>query len=173
MKNRRYTLVVDKDFQYNQISKAILTMIILGNTALVILLLLLKSEAVQLLDITAATILAISELLMVAGIFYLGLKATHRIAGPALAVKNALEQLGNGDLTARVTLRETDYLQDIGDSFNANAERLDSKIKTIQALARSLNASLDGNDGGVQMARDLERALAAFNTRNDSMRDSV
>ncbi len=88
--------------------------------------------------------------LLVANGFYFVLQAsilvvaslvlTHRIAGPAFVLKNALDGMLEGDNGRRLLVRDYDYLKDVSDRvaavrgrMQAQRAELDSTLKDLQA----------------------------------------
>ena len=72
-----------------------------------------------------AMTLLIEVLLAVPIVFYLGIRSTHRVVGPLPRIKRALEAIGRGDFSQRLTLRSGDVLEDLVESINKMAEQLE------------------------------------------------
>jgi methyl-accepting chemotaxis protein len=56
-----------------------------------------------------------------------GLQTTHRFYGPQVSLLRQIEELKNGNFSARVHLRKADELTDIQDALNGLAEALEKK----------------------------------------------
>ena len=78
--------------------------------------------------IAVATTLLVELLLAIPIIFYLGIKQSHRIVGPVTRIKQALEAIGNGDFSQRITVRKDDALVDVVDAINRMAENLHKRF---------------------------------------------
>lgn len=59
--------------------------------------------------------------------FWLGTRISHRVAGPVIQIKRALQQAIKGNYTYRIQMRSTDYLHEIGDKINMLMENLDEQ----------------------------------------------
>jgi methyl-accepting chemotaxis protein len=57
-------------------------------------------------------------------VLWLGLLASHRVAGPIYRFKKAMREVGAGNLNLRVHLRRKDQLKDVAASFNEMVSRL-------------------------------------------------
>src|SRR5205823_5223414 len=67
--------------------------------------------------------------LVLAGLlFYVILRITHRVAGPAMVIERAIDGLVEGRFDARLTLRRGDYLK----SLAAATQRLSDHLKAEQ-----------------------------------------
>lgn len=74
--------------------------------------------------IAVATTLLVELLLAIPIIFYLGIRQSHRIVGPISRIRAALEAIGQGDCSQRITVRKDDVLVDVVDAINRLAENL-------------------------------------------------
>ena len=53
---------------------------------------------------------------------------SHKIAGPLYRLKKAMQELGEGNLSAEVKLRDSDALKDIAEAFNHMAKKVKEKL---------------------------------------------
>lgn len=60
-------------------------------------------------------------------LFYGALQFSHRIAGPLPKIYRALNDIGNGDFSVRLTLRKKDELKELADHINRMAEKLKAR----------------------------------------------
>ncbi|MFW6159077.1 MAG: HAMP domain-containing protein [Planctomycetota bacterium] len=60
----------------------------------------------------------------IALVVWLGLVASHKIAGPVYRVKQTMNEVASGNETVRITLRKGDHLKDVARAFNAMMDRL-------------------------------------------------
>ena len=94
---------------------------------------------------------------------------SHRIAGPIYHLERVMGQMGRGDLSIRIHLRDKDEFKDTADHFNTMAEKLEDKIAEIKNLSQSLNADKDKKrqsktrkPGGQTFVKKLARELNYF-----------
>jgi hypothetical protein len=163
MDNRRKTIVINKKFQY-QYSLLIVAVAVLLVNGFIILRMLFPGD--QPLDLsTPATIgVAIVELILVASIWYGCLKASHRIAGPVYVFAREIVRLGEGDLGAKIVLRDQDMFQAEADKMNISMALLRAKVENVQGLCTQLQqAYTDGGNLGPHVEQ-LAKALSGFNT---------
>lgn len=57
---------------------------------------------------------------------------SHKIAGPMFRFEKELKEIGEGDLTKNIRLREKDQITDMADSLNKMIGSLHDKVLTIQ-----------------------------------------
>jgi hypothetical protein len=90
--------------------------------------------------------------LLVANGFYFVLQAsilvvaslvlTHRIAGPAFVLKNALDGMLEGDNGRRLLVRDYDYLKDVSDRIAAVRGRMQAQRAELDSTLKDLQACL-------------------------------
>ena len=89
---------------------------------------------------------------------------THRIAGPAYAIRRTCRRVGEGDLSAPRPLRSRDLLQDLGDDVAQMVEALrDREARErglIAAAARVLLDPFAAAQTRQELARQLELLAA-------------
>ncbi len=167
MKVFRRQMIVDKGFQYKQIATAVLTTIIVANSMIVAAFVFFPYEFRAVMGPFTWTI-GFLEVFLIVSVFYIGLRASHRIAGPAFSLKRSLVRLGDGDLSARSRLRKADHLKDVADVFNENVERLGDRIDAIRLEAENLRDSLPADSPGREHADQLASRLGSFSSSNPS-----
>lgn len=110
--------------------------------------------------------LAILALVNLAIVFFIGLFMSHRFAGPAFKMEREMRQVQEGDLTARVHLRDGDQLTELAGGFNRMAEGLVELQSEVDGAGRVLIAEVRGAAGLPQKTLDaagrLENALERF-----------
>ena len=79
--------------------------------------------------IAVSATLLVELLLAIPLIFILGIRQSHRIVGPMKRLKAALEAIGRGDFSQRITLRQGDVLEDLAEAINKMAESLQQRQK--------------------------------------------
>jgi nitrogen fixation/metabolism regulation signal transduction histidine kinase len=73
-------------------------------------------------------ILVVQTSLLLVAVFALGVFTTHRLAGPWIAIRRALEDVADGNLNRRLTLRQSDtYLEEVEVAFNDMMETLSAE----------------------------------------------
>ena len=75
-----------------------------------------------------AMTLLVELLLSIPILYYLGIRQTHRVVGPLKRMTRALEAIGQGDFSQRLTLRKGDVLEDLAQTINRMAESLHKKF---------------------------------------------
>lgn len=65
---------------------------------------------------------------------------SNRIAGPAIAIRNHLKLIGDGDLTKELNLREKDELKEVADEINQSTTKLQVMVMGLKQNLVSLEA---------------------------------
>ncbi|MBI3098463.1 MAG: hypothetical protein HYY93_09520 [Planctomycetes bacterium] len=95
------------------------------------------SEARQHWIIMGVSLLALTGLLGVQT-----LVLTHRVAGPARKIAEALRRLIRGEYSEFVTLRRSDYLQDLGSALNSLTRTLHDRDHAIGDAVRLVEEAI-------------------------------
>ena len=74
--------------------------------------------------------------------FAIMLYTSHKIAGPLYRFEKSLDEIGNGDLTHRFTLRTDDQLGELAGKLNEFNSNLDGAVRSIQQSAAELETTL-------------------------------
>lgn len=137
MDNRRSTVVINSQFQYQYALLTVTATVVLVNAFLIISACLPGSQGFSLS--TGNTILiACLELVLIGGVWWGCLFASHKIAGPVYVMVRQMEKLAEGDLTARVRLRRKDAFQVEAVAINQCIEELEGHLLEVSDLARKL-----------------------------------
>lgn len=132
---KRRQLIVDKKFQMRYVGTVFwftVGMIIIGGifSFLTISLFFIKNglqsninEYILLVKALLVT-LGIQVLFTAVIVYWEGLYLTHKMVGPMVRIKKALEDIGQGDFAVRVNLRRADEFQDVALWINKMAENL-------------------------------------------------
>lgn len=108
----------------------------------------LRQEAAEkMLTLHARVWPAVVALLCVLGIH--SFRVFLRLIGPLHRLRRALMEVGQGDLSFRLKLRENDYLHAEGKVFNEMMVMLVEKLRTLQEAAFGSLKSLDALDVAV------------------------
>jgi methyl-accepting chemotaxis protein len=163
MDNQRKQIVINRKFQHQYAILIVALTVFLTNLVIVIQSLLPSEQPLQLSSTTAWTI-GLIELFLIIGAWYGSLKSTHKIAGPVYVITRQLKAVGDGDLCARISLREKDMFQEEAATINASLDQLQAKVETVQRAARALQLSLANGDGTGASMEQLVTGLAALRT---------
>jgi methyl-accepting chemotaxis protein len=82
--------------------------------------------------------IAAVEFILIAAIWYGSLKASHRIAGPVYVFAREIARLGEGDLNARIELRDQDMFQPEAEQMNRSIAALRTRIAAVKGLSEQL-----------------------------------
>ncbi len=143
MAEQRKQLRVKKEFQDRIIFDVILVIFILVN--LLIVFSVFAVETVQdmgRLKMTLAAGLAIGEFGGLAVIYYLGLRTSHKIAGPVFALERRMDGLASGDLATRLQFRQGDHFKETADKLNSTVDVLRGKVSSIRDHVEALQSTL-------------------------------
>ena len=77
--------------------------------------------------VAVSATLLVELLLAIPLIFFLGIRQSHRLVGPMKRIKAALDAIGRGDFSQRITLRQGDALEDMAQAINKMAEALQQR----------------------------------------------
>ncbi len=161
MDNRRQIIVINKTFQY-QHSLLIAAAAVLLVNGFIIVRMLLPGDQPLYLSTSTVIGLALVEFILITAIWYVCLKASHRIAGPVYVFTREIARLGEGDLSARIALRDKDMFQPEAEQMNKSFVALRTRIGAIKLLSEQLQrAHTTGTDIG-PIVDKLAAELSAF-----------
>jgi methyl-accepting chemotaxis protein len=167
MDNRRKTIVINKTFQY-QYSLLIAALAVLLVNGFIIVRMLFPGEHPLELSSSLTMGVAAVEFLLISAIWYGSLKASHRIAGPVYVFAREVARLGEGDLNARISLRDKDMFQPEAEQMNKSIAALRTRIAAVKNLSdQLLTARSAGADVG-PIAEKLAAELSVFVLGKDS-----
>ena len=152
MENRRKKLVINKKFQYQYGLLAISLVILVANAFLVIAMLLPTATSVS-ISSSHAIAIGLSELALIATVWYASIRFSSKVAGPVFVFDRQLKAFCNGELSARIKLRENDLFQQEAEEMNRSLDVLASKIEALSGAANKVSGESDGET--------LARILAA------------
>ena len=161
MDNRRKTIVINKKFQY-QYSLLIAAMAVLLINGYIIFRMLFPGTEQLGLSPQMTLGLGAVEFLLISAIWYGSLKASHRIAGPVYVFAREITRLAEGDLGARVVLRDEDMFQPEAEQINKSIAALRSRIATIQGLSDQLQQAQTGGGDVAPAIAKLASELSKF-----------
>ena len=163
MFNRRKSVIVNKQFQYQYSLLVVALTVLLINIAILIQAFMPTEEPLIMTNEMAWGLGAI-EFLLITGVWYGSLRATHKIAGPVYVFAREAGKLGEGNLTAAIKLRKNDMFQEEADSMNASFAALRTRVARVKTIAKQLEAEHAGQPEIQRLLSALHKELASFNT---------
>jgi HAMP domain-containing protein len=97
-------------------------------------------------------------LLVLIGVVIVAVKTTHRIAGPAAVIEEAVEGMVAGDYERRLTLRPRDHLKSLAAAVGKLRAELESDRERRSELHEKIEEALAS--GQYELVRDLNRECA-------------
>ncbi|GAA4904029.1 HAMP domain-containing protein [Ferrimonas pelagia] len=99
----------------------------------------------------------------------------HKLAGPVLSIRQALERLAAGDLAAEVTLRDGDEMIEVAEAINDCTARIQIMVMGMKENIAVLKQSeLTTYNAEFQLRMEMvEQNLAWFETVNYELADEV
>mgnify|MGYP001824156414 FL=1 len=167
MFNRRKSVIVNKQFQYQYSLLVVALTVLLINIAILIQAFMPTEEPLIMTNEMAWGLGAI-EFLLITGVWYGSLRATHKIAGPVYVFAREAGKLGEGNLTAAIKLRKNDMFQEEADSMNASFAALRTRVARVKTIAKQLEAEHAGQPEIQRLLSALHKELAAFKTEERS-----
>ena len=166
MDNRRKTIVVNKKFQYQYSLLIAALAVLLVNGFLIVRLLVPGGEPLNLSPMNAIFLGAV-ELILIGGIWYASLKASHRIAGPVYVFSREFGKLGDGDLTARINLRDKDMFKPEAEQINRSLAALSTRIVAAKGLCEQLQQTHTQGGDVAPLIEKLASELDGFTLGDD------
>lgn len=107
---------------------------------------------------------------LVAGLFFLAIRVTHRFVGPARVIESALEGILHGGSEQRSRLRRGDHLRGIAERVGSLSGQLTARHEEWSRITTALERALDECD--IQLASrhlaELRRGLGLETERAES-----
>ena len=166
MDNRRKQIVINSKFQHQYAIMIVAMTVFLTNVVILVQSLLPSEQPLEISSTTAWTI-GVIELTLIIGAWYGSLKSTHKIAGPVYVITRQLKSVGDGDLFARISLRERDMFQAEAAMINASLDQLQAKVEAVQRAAQAMQRSLAHRDDTGPSMEQLFTELAALRTERE------
>jgi general secretion pathway protein G len=122
------------------------------------------------LSLHSTTWVGLGLMLVVTALSFL--VSSHRVAGPLVRFQHVFRSLARGDLSARVRLREQDWLHEEAASLDGAVRGLERRVLAIRAHAQRAEASIRVLRAAVDDGRpgDTARALADLEAEAESLR---
>ncbi len=112
--------------------------------------------------------LLISGVVMISLTFVFGVIMTHRIAGAIYRMQKDSIDIGDGDLSLQIKLREKDELHDVADDINSMVKKIRIKVLLIRdrlnavLLLLAEKESLKGEKKVLDLVQQAQNAAADF-----------
>jgi len=167
---KKLNLAVKKEFQNWMLKQVCLAVAISSVIAAIILYFYARQEVVdsfftahvkirRVSDLLLPVVFAGSAVSLVVGVV-LSLFLPQKIAGPIYRIEQGLKQIGDGDLTTTIRLRDGDRLQDLAENVNKATSSLRSQVHEAKAGCMALEkAYLDGDDAKVSELMQRQKEL--------------
>lgn len=133
-RHQRRQLLVNPPLQYQFIGILLMVLLLLTIGALAAVYFALwftlqtygmAGDPLAVAQLTTVGLMVTFELLLFAPfVVWLGLRMTHRIAGPLVRIMGAVQQMSLGNYDQRISLRKGDSLTELADAINTLAEGL-------------------------------------------------
>ncbi len=162
--NRRHLHLVDRHFQSRYLAVVVMSVVIMLNLIIGLGFFFVEPLFGRQLTVLHAALLGLAELILVVIAYYVGMRASQRVAGPVYAMVHAIERLADGDFRGQLHLRHDDYFKAFGEELNGSLERLRERIAELQRSADELAATLPDDGPSREVAERLRGQLAAFRT---------
>ena len=146
---KRRQWIVNPSFQYRFIGIMLLVLLLLtvgalGSLYLAIWVTLrtfeISNEPLAVAQLTTAGLVMTAELLLIVPVIvWIGIRLTHKVAGPLVRINAVLQQMASGDFNVHLKLRKGDSLIELAEAINVLAEALRSG--SASRLPRALDAT--------------------------------
>ena len=163
MDNRRSTVVINSQFQYQYALLTAIAAVLMVNAFLIISACLPGSQGYS-LSTGNTVLIACLEVVLIVGVWWGSLFASHKIAGPVYVMVRQMEKIAEGDLTARVRLRRKDAFQVEAVVINQCIEELQTHLLEVSDIAREIEQQdSQSNENRDALIKQLNQKLALFN----------
>jgi methyl-accepting chemotaxis protein len=105
-------------------------------------------------------------------LFLLCVFFTHRIAGPARKISEALDQMAHKNLCVKVRLRDTDLLKELAEAVNAANKELRGSLTEVSSEIQRARNLAAGHPELVACLQRIERQLSEFHTTQATQADA-
>lgn len=174
-RSRRLTRIfVNREFQVRMMRRAGLPLTII-TTIFAILIYLYTPEKVTYtgdqLRVIGLGGLAVLFVFVWAGIHWSLWLFSSRVAGPLLALKNTLKEVAAGNLTARLTVRKRDELQEHTEHLNQTLESLQARVKRINQFCSFATREIIAMQESDPQNKNLSRMAELVESIEESLSD--
>ena len=94
---------------------------------------------------------------------------SHRIAGPAKKLTQSLDEIADGNLRIRITLRKSDHLKEVADAVNGATLRWGNAMTKIHGSIQSIKGGLENEEAKdlLEHCRAIEEILQGYKFKAD------
>lgn len=153
---KKLNLAVKREFQRWMLKQVLVAVVISSVVAAIILYFYARQEVIgsffdahvkirRVSDLLLPVVCAGSAVSLAVGVF-LSLFLPQKIAGPIYRIELTLKEIGDGDLTKTVKLRDGDTLKDLADNVNKMTEGLRNKVHVAKVGCMSLEQAILAGD---------------------------
>jgi len=159
---KRRQFVVDPKFQYGLIMKFTALVIIILISSLILLTFIYNEFVNNLLPVSLGTggdaaldianlvnlsdligpvilVIFLSVTISCVTVFVLGVRFTHRVAGPVNRLRSNIAEMADGDLGKKVSIREKDYFQSLALEIDRLREQWYKSVTELKTINRQFN----------------------------------
>ena len=159
---KRRQLVVDPKFQYGLIIKFTVLVTIILISSLVLLIFIYNDFISNVLNISLGTggvtsfevahlvklsdlirpvmlVILLSVTISSITVYILGVRFTHRMAGPVYRLRSNIAEMADGDLGKKVSIREKDYFQSLATEIDRLREQWHNSVTELKTINSQLN----------------------------------
>jgi nitrogen fixation/metabolism regulation signal transduction histidine kinase len=115
----------------------------------------LSGDEIGILSVGANLLYA---LLTIGGVLFVGIRHTHKVAGPAMVLERAVRAMNQGQFDSRLSLRKGDYLQELAGAIKELSTKMQTDRELVRELSAKLCQALERNDQ--RAAREISAQLA-------------
>ena len=108
-------------------------------------------------------------LVVMGGVIFITVLYSHRVVGPLVGLKRALNRIGSGDLSQPVVLRQKDAIKPMADALNDMMKKYNETIGQVKVKTGEMRAISDGTDQDGR-AQEIEKRGKELNTLLNSLK---
>lgn len=160
---KKLNLAVKREFQRWMLKQVLVAVVLSSIIAAVILYFYARQEVVgsffeahvkirRVSDLLLPVVCAGSAVSLVVGVL-LSLFLPQKIAGPIYRIEQGLRQIGSGDLTTKIKLRDDDTLKDLAENVNQATALLRRQVQEAKAGCMEIEHAMQ--DGDVERITEL------------------
>ena len=153
---KKLNLAVKREFQRWMLKQVLLAVVVSSVVAAIILYFYARQEVVgsffdahikirRVSDLLLPVVCAGSAASLVVGVL-LSLFLPQKIAGPIYRIEQGLKQIGTGDLTTHIKLRDDDTLKDLAENVNQATALLREQVQGVKAGCEELEQAMQNGD---------------------------
>jgi methyl-accepting chemotaxis protein len=152
MNDARNTIMIKREFQHNLMLQTVLSTFITLNVIILLGFYLSDffSDSDSVVD-RFPLVLAVLEVIGVAGVYFVSQRISFHIAGPVYAIERTLRSIQDGDLLVFLKLRPGDSFLEAADTINETTAGLRERIIEMKTVVDEIQ----GDDPAAAKLREL------------------